>query len=41
MYHLFRKGYILDPQGKAKSVFLTEEGLVRSERLFGELFRKR
>jgi hypothetical protein len=36
MYHLFRKGYILDPRGKAKSVVFTEEGLARSERLFGK-----
>lgn len=41
MDRLFRKGYILDPRGKAKSVVLTEEGLARSERLFGELFEKR
>jgi hypothetical protein len=40
MDRLFRKGYILDPRGKAKSVVLTEEGLVRSERLFYELFGK-
>ena len=41
MDRLFQKGYILDPRGKAKSVVLTEEGLARSERLFGELFGKR
>lgn len=41
MDRLFEKGYILDPRGKAKSVVLTEEGLARSERLFGELFGKR
>jgi len=28
---------IPDPRGKAKSVVLTEEGLARSEMLFGEL----
>ncbi|WP_271951003.1 DUF6429 family protein [Ruegeria faecimaris] len=36
--HLHRKGLILDPVGKAKSVVLTEEGLRRSEELFTELF---
>ena len=41
MDRLFEKGYILDPRGKSKSVVLTEEGLARSERLFGELFGKR
>ena len=41
MDRLFRKGYILDPRGKAKSVVLTEEGLARSERLFAELFGKK
>lgn len=40
MDRLFEKGYILDPRGKSKSVVLTEEGLARSERLFGELFGK-
>jgi hypothetical protein len=37
----FRKGYILDPRGKAKLVVLTEEGFVRPKRIFGELFGKR
>jgi hypothetical protein len=41
MDRLFEKGYILDPRGKAKSVVLTEEGLKRAERLFGEMFGKR
>jgi uncharacterized protein DUF6429/uncharacterized protein DUF2442 len=41
MNRLFAKGYILDPRGKAKSVVLTEEGLARSRRLFGDLFGKR
>jgi hypothetical protein len=41
MDRLFEKGYILDPRGKAKSVVLTEDGLARAERLFGELFGKR
>ncbi len=35
---LHRKGLILDPRGKAKSVVLTDEGLRRSEELFTELF---
>lgn len=30
MDRLFRKGYILDPRGEAKSVVLTEDGLTRS-----------
>jgi hypothetical protein len=41
MDRLSEKGYILDPRGKTKSVVLTEEGLARAERLFGELFGKR
>ena len=41
MDRLFEKGYILDTQGKIKSVVLTEEGLARVERLFGEMFGKR
>jgi hypothetical protein len=42
MERLFQKGYIFDPKGTAKSVVLTEEGLMRAERLYGELFgRKR
>lgn len=35
---LHRKGLILDPVGKAKSVVLTEEGLERSQALLVELF---
>ena len=38
---LHRKGFILDPVGKAKSVVLTEEGLERSRALLVELFGKR
>jgi hypothetical protein len=41
MDRLFQKGYIFDPRGKAKSVVLTEEGLLRAERLFSELFGKK
>lgn len=33
---LFRRGWILDPKGKAKSVVLTEEG----ERMATELFEQ-
>jgi hypothetical protein len=40
MDRLFAKGFILDPRGKAKSVVFTDEGMVRSERLFAELFGK-
>jgi hypothetical protein len=35
---LHRKGLILDPVGKAKSVVLTDQGLRRSKELFTELF---
>jgi hypothetical protein len=34
--HLFQLGFITDPRSKAKSVFLTEEGLARSRALFDE-----
>ena len=37
---LHRKGMILDPVGRAKSVVLTEEGLQRSEELLAALFAK-
>jgi hypothetical protein len=37
---LFKKGLILNPVGKAKSVVLTEEGLRESQRLFIEMFVK-
>ena len=40
MERLYKKGYILDPQGKSKSVVLTGEGLARSKVLFGKLFGK-
>ena len=40
MDRLFQKGYILNPQGKAKSVVLTEEGLARSEELFKRHFAR-
>jgi hypothetical protein len=38
MDRLHRKGMILDPVGKAKSVVLTDEGLAESRRLFHEFF---
>jgi len=38
---LYEKGWILDPKGKAKSVILTEAGLVRAHQLFDSYFRKR
>jgi hypothetical protein len=38
MNRLHEKGLIGDPVGKAKSVWLTEEGAARSEKLFHELF---
>ena len=41
MDRLHMKGLIHDPVGRAKSVVLTPDGLVRSEQLFQELFAKR
>jgi Domain of unknown function (DUF6429)/Protein of unknown function (DUF2442) len=38
MDRLYRKGYILDPRGQAKSVVLTDEGLARSKELFVKWF---
>ena len=38
MDRLHEKGYISDPQSKAKSVIMTEEGLERCEELFREQF---
>ena len=38
---LHRKGLILNPANKAKSVVLTEEGLHEAERLFEALFARR
>jgi hypothetical protein len=35
---LHEKGLIRDPKNKARSVFLTQEGLVRSEALFEKHF---
>ena len=39
MDRLHQKGLIGDPVGKAKSVWLTEEGAKRAEALFDQLFR--
>jgi hypothetical protein len=39
--HLFEKGYICDPRGKAKSIVFTEEGLERSRQLLIEIFGQR
>src|SRR5262245_10164174 len=41
MDRLHEKGYISNPQSKAKSVVFTEEGLERAERLLAALFGKR
>ncbi|UPG72936.1 DUF6429 family protein [Roseomonas gilardii subsp. gilardii] len=38
MNRLHEKGFIGDPVNKAKSVWLTDEGITRSERLFREMF---
>ena len=36
--HLYEKGWIENPKGKAKSVVLTEEGLAKSAQLFQQYF---
>jgi len=41
MNRLHQKGLISDPVGKARSVVLTEKGLLESEQLFKKLFAKR
>lgn len=38
MNRLHEKGFIGDPVNKAKSVWLTGEGIARSEKLFREMF---
>jgi hypothetical protein len=38
MARLHEKGYISDPVGKTKSVAMTEQGLLESQRLFTLLF---
>ena len=37
---LHTKGFISDPVGKAKSVWMTTEGLQKSQELFEKYFRK-
>jgi hypothetical protein len=41
MDRLHQKGFISDPRTKNKSVVMTKEGSLRSEKLFCELFGKR
>jgi hypothetical protein len=41
MDRLHERGYIHDPQGKSKSVVLTEEGLARSKELLEGLFGRK
>lgn len=41
MERLHQKGYIGDPKAKARSVVITEEGRVRAEELFRQLFGKK
>lgn len=38
MNRLHEKGFIGDPVNKSKSIWLTDEGTARSERLFREMF---
>jgi hypothetical protein len=38
MNRLHEKGFIGNPVNKAKSVWLTDKGIVRSEQLFHEMF---
>ena len=38
MHRLHAKGLISDPQSKAKSVMMTDEGAKRSEEMFDEMF---
>lgn len=40
MNRLHEKGFIGDPVNKAKSVWLTDEGVTRSGQLFREMFWK-
>lgn len=41
MSRLHERGLISDPIRKAKSVYLTDEGMAEAERLFRELFARR
>jgi hypothetical protein len=38
MDRLFEKGFIDDPRSKSKSVFMSEEGILRAEELFRRFF---
>jgi hypothetical protein len=38
MGRLYKKGYISDPAGKAKSVIMTDRGKAESDRLLAQLF---
>jgi hypothetical protein len=38
---LFKKGLIVDPKNKTKSVVLTDEGLRRAEEMFQKLFARK
>ena len=38
MNRLYEKGLISNPVGKAKSVELTERGMIESRRIFSEIF---
>ena len=40
MDRLYEKGWISNPKGKAKSVLFTEEGWMRSQQLFEQLFEE-
>ena len=40
MERLHRKGFISDPKSKAKSVYMTEDGVKRSRELFEKHFGK-
>jgi len=41
MNRLHEKGFIGEPVNKTKSVWLTDEGIARSEQLFREMFMVR
>ena len=40
MNRLHEKGFISDPINKSKSVYFTEEGLIKSKELFEKIFGK-
>ncbi len=41
MERLYQKGFISDPKSKARSVYVTEDGIKRSRELFEKHFAKR